>query len=196
MALKATVSTNIPADPDRKTRTAVREAAAAGAKLHHVRHMPWHFESFAPQKYGYKNRSKDYLDLKRKLGLSANPLDFSGTTKREILGSYQITVTGTRGAQLRMKCSLLGATTGRVLDISAIERLLKSESKQHDRSRLARLLERLKKTGGRMTFGQEQAVHRNAELTAIAGDELKAIANEEEQVFKAAISKPDPMRTV
>lgn len=196
MAIRATISTNIPSDPDRKTRSSVRAAVTEAAKTHHQRHMPWHFEEFAPQKYGYRPRSTRYLDLKHKLGLPLNnSLVFSGQTRNEILTSATITATGTRGAQLKMKCSILGMTTGRTLDIAAIERILKAESNRHDRSRLSRLLERLKKSGGRLTVGQEESIRRNAELTAIASDEIRYLARVEEKVFKTEINKPEPMRT-
>ena len=197
MQVRATVSTNIPADPDRKTRAAIREASKAGAQVHHDKHMPWHFERFAAAKYGYEDRSPQYLELKRKLGMPASPLMFSGTLRSEILSSYQISATGTRGATLKMKASLLGATSGRVLDVAAIKRMLDDTSRHnHNEARLRRLLTRLLKTGGRMTIGQEQAVKRHAELTAIAADELKRIAATEEQVFGAEIKRPEPMRKV
>ena len=168
MEIRPTISTNIPADPDRKTRAAVKAACIAGATEHHDRNMPWHFEPFAAAKYGYQRRSTAYNELKQKLGLPLNPLTFSGKTKSEILTSYTISATGTRGATLKMKASLLGATSGKVLDIAAINRMLADERRTHDRSRLLRLLERLKKSGGKLTQGQEQAIARNAELTAIA----------------------------
>lgn len=196
MQIKTTVSTNLPADPDRKTRAAIKEASIAGAKEHHSRHMPWHFESFAGAKYGYAKRSPAYNELKRKLGLPLNPLDFKGQTKSEVLTSYTITATGTRGATLRMKASLLGASSGKVLDIAAITRMLADGRKQHDSSRLMRLLSRLKKNGGRMTAGQKQSIARNAELTAITKDELNWIAKTEEAAFAEAIKRPEPMRTV
>ena len=193
---KATVSTNLPQDSDRHTRAATKAAAKAGAQVHHDRHMPWHFESFAPQKYGYEKRSPEYLELKRKLGLSPNSLEFSGQLKSEIMSSYSITATGTRGAVLKMKASLLGATSGKVLDIAAIKRLLAAGNKAHDHSRLQRLLVRLLKSGGKMTAGQQAAIKRNAELTAIASDELKFIAGTEEQAFHETFNRPNPMREV
>lgn len=196
MQLRTTVSTNIPADPDRKTRAAIKAAAIAGAEEHHRRHMPWHFESFAHPKYGIPPRSPAYNDLKKKLGLPTNPLLFSGKTKSEILTSYRITATGTRGASLHMKASLLGATSGKVLDIEAIHRLLADGRRSHEHPRLMRLLQRLKKNGGRMTRGQEQAIARNAELTAIAADELRHIALTEERVFAATMNQREPMRTL
>lgn len=196
MQLKTTVSTNLPADPDRKTRAAIKTAAIAGAKEHHTRHMPWHFENFAVPKYGYTRRSTAYEELKQKLGLPLNPLLFSGTTKSEILTSYVIKATGTRGASLHMKASLLGATSGRVLDIAAINRMFADVRSGHESKRLLRLLARLKKNGGRMTRGQKQAIARNAELTAIARDEIKWIAKTEEAAFAEAITKREPMRTL
>lgn len=196
MQLRTTISTNLPADPDRKTRAAIKTASIAGAEEHHRRHMPWHFERFAAAKYGYQTRSPAYDDLKRKLGLPLNPLSFKGQLKSEILSSYRITATGTRGASLHMKASLLGATSGKVLDIEAITRMLADGRRQHDRGRLMRLLQRLKKNGGRLTTGQQQAIARNAELTAIASDELRHLAAVEERAFAAAMNQPEPMRTV
>ena len=196
MQLRTTVSTNIPADPDRKTRKAIKAASIAGAEEHHRRHMPWHFEPFAGPKYGYPRRSQAYDELKQKLGLPLNPLMFSGKTKSEILTSYVIKATGTRGASLHMKASLLGATSGRVLDIAAINRMFADVRSGHESKRLLRLLARLKKNGGRMTRGQKQAIARNAELTAIARDEIKWIAKTEEAAFAEAITKREPMRTL
>ncbi|MFM9964443.1 MAG: hypothetical protein ACKV2Q_24840 [Planctomycetaceae bacterium] len=193
--VRATISTNLPSDPDRKTRTAIREAAIAGAKVHHARHIPRHDQTFAGPKYGYSPRSLAYQDLKKKLGIDNRPLHFSGKTMAELKSSYQISATGTRGAKLRMKCSLLGANTGRVLDVEAINRLLADGRRKHEHPRLMRLLARLKKTGGRLTTGQKHAIARNAEITAISPDELQWIAKTEEDAFALSIKKPDPMRT-
>lgn len=158
--------------------------------------MKWHFEAFAAPKYGYAKRSPAYLELKKKLGLSSNPLSFAGQLKSDILGSYRITATGTRGARLHMKASLLGATSGRVLDVAAIERLLADARKKHDHPRLIRLLNRLRKNGGQLTRGQEQAIARNAELTAITKDELNHLARIEEQTFHAEINRKLAMRMI
>jgi len=196
MQIKTTVSTNIPADPDRKTRAAVKAASIAGAEEHHRRHMPWHFEQFAAAKYGYSRRAPAYNELKQKLGLSLNPLAFSGKTRSEILTSYVIKATGTRGASLHMKASLLGATSGKVLDIAAINRMLADGRRSHDRGRLMRLLQRLKKNGGKLTAGQQQALARNAELTVIAADELNWIAKTEEAAFAREMLKPEPIRVI
>lgn len=194
MEIRTTVSTNIPADPDRKTRAAIKAASIAGAQGHHDRNMPWHFEAFAAAKYGYSRRSPAYNELKQKLGLPLNPLSFSGKTKSEILTSYIIKATGTRGASLHMKASLLGATSGKVLDIDAINRMLADGRRGHQYTRLMRLLQRLKKSGGKMTAGQKQAIARNAELTAMTSDELKWIAKTEEEVFAREIKKREPTR--
>lgn len=196
MAIRTTVSTNLPADPDRKTRAAIKAAAIAGAKEHHTRHMPWHFEPFAIPRYGYKPRSPAYQELKRKLGLPLNPLMFRRKTKSEILSSYVIKATGTRGASLHMKASLLGASSGKVLDVEAINRMLADGRRSHDRGRLTRLLQRLKKSGGTMTKGQEQAIQRNIELTRMTNDELKWIAAVEERVFAVEMARPEPTRTL
>ncbi len=196
MELRTTVSTNIPADPDRKTRAAVKAASIAAAKEHHARHMPWHFTLFANAKYGYTRRSDAYNDLKKKLFGHFKSLEFSGKTKSEILSSYIIKATGTRGASLHMKASLLGSTSGKVLDIDAINRMLADGRRGREYTRLMRLLQRLKKNGGKMTRGQEQAIARNAELTAIASDELRHLAQTEERVFGEAMNQRDPMRTL
>jgi len=196
VATRITISTNIPADPDRKTRAAVKAASVAAAKEHHERNIPRHDQTFAPAKYGYASRSPAYRELKRKLGIDDRSLHFSGNTMAELKSSYTITATGTRGASLKMKASLLGATSGRVLDINAINRMLADGRRQHDRSRLMRLLSRLQKTGGKLTQGQQQAIARNAEITAIAVDEFKHLAKVEEATFVTEINAREPMRTL
>ena len=197
MATRATISTNIPTDGGgRKVRAAVKEAVIAAAKTHHQRHMPWHFETFATQKYGYPQRSPAYNELKTKLGMAQRPLVFSGKTRAEILSSAKISATGTRGATLKMKCSLLGANTGRVLDVAAIERMLADARKAHAHPRLLRLLARIKKNGGKLTHGQENAIRRAEELKAIAADELKYLAIIEDQTFNTEINRPEPSRTL
>lgn len=173
--------------------------------------MPWHFSLYANYKYGYTPRSPAYTDLKMRLLGHKKSLEFSGQLKSEILSSYRITATGTRGARLHMKASLLGATSGKVLDVASIERMLlglrrdrfvnptkfaASKSGQFNEGRLIRLLQRLKKTGGQLTRGQEQAIARNAELTAIAKDELNHLARIEEQTFHAEINRKLAMRMI
>jgi len=196
MQIKTTISTNLPSDPDRHVRACIKAATTAAAAEHHRRHMERHFENFAGPKYGYQKRSPAYLELKQKLGLTSNPLSFSGQLKSEILGSYRISATGTRGARLHMKASLLGATSGRVLDVAAIERMLADASKKHDHPRLIRLLSRLRKNGGKLTHGQEQAIARNAELTAITSDELRHLAKIEENTFHREMGRKLAMRLI
>jgi hypothetical protein len=194
--MRATLSTNIPEDADRKTLAAIKAACVAAATEHHHRHIPWHFELFAIDKYHYEERSRAYNELKTKLGLPLNPLQFRGKTLAEVMTSFTISATGTRGATLRMKASLLGATTGRVLDIEAIKRMLADERKKHQHPRLMRLLARLVKNDGKMTYGQRQAVYRHAELTAIADDERNHLVRVEEETFTKEMARPEPMRTV
>ena len=205
MQFRPTISTNIPSDPDRHVRAAVKAATTAAAEEHYRRSMAsgWHFENFAIAKYGYRKRSPGYLDLRERLksaGMLAGdvnqPLLFTGKTLSEIKAFHQVRATGTRGASLVMKVSLMGANTGRVLDIDAIQRMLNDARKAHDHPRLMRLLGRLKKNGGKLTSGQEQAIARHAELTAISGDELKHQAKIEEQVFHREIGQKLAMRVI
>ena len=197
MQIRTTVSTNIPADPDRKTRAAVRAACAAGAKEHHDRHIPRHDQNFATPKYGYAKRGDEYRALKRALGIDDRPLHYSGRTMAELMSSYTITVTGTRGARLAMKTSL-GIDSGRIKDAAAILRLIDAAKTQGERLKLLRFLKRLNKQirlhGVAMTGTQKKALMRHAEITAVSSDELKHIAKTEEATFAAAINKREPMR--
>lgn len=60
---KITTTVTLPRDPRllvRDHNTILRETLREAAFEHHRRHIPWHFESFAPAKYGYARRGKKY----------------------------------------------------------------------------------------------------------------------------------------
>jgi hypothetical protein len=138
LSFKAAIETT--RDPDLYARdhaTFTREAFKAGAQYHWKKHIPRHFQSFAPAKYGYKprrsianagifeavglnpwspgdRRNQPYQAFKDKLGLPPNVL--SGSLQRMCTGTEpMITATATRGATLRMRVpAYAGGSTGRL----------------------------------------------------------------------------------
>lgn len=147
------VNANLPRDPQvyvRDHATALRETLGESAKEHHDRHIPWHFEPFAPSKYGYIKRGAKYQKLKDRMGLpplvGPNPKT-SGNLKTEVESRYDITKTQTK-ATLKMRLPFKGGT-GRL---------------------------RLRPGQTELTSPQEQILHRIAELSAIAKDETKHLA--------------------
>lgn len=148
------VNMTLPRDPDlyvRDHERNLRLSLADAAIEHHDRHIPWHFEAFAPQKYGYKKRGSKYQRIKDRMGLpplvSPNPKT-SGSLKAEVAYHYQITSTQTR-ARLIMRLPFQGGT-GRL---------------------------RLRAGQVQLTSPQEQIVNRIAELSVIADDESAYLAD-------------------
>lgn len=140
-----TVTTTYPRDPrlfDRDHKTFTRESLRAMAVEHHQRHMPWHFEQFAAQKYGYARRSRKYQARKDRMGLPplVSPAATSGQLRTAITQFRQITATSNR-ARLIMRLPFKGGTG------------------------------RLKVTGGALSNQQKQVLTRIAELEVIAPDE-------------------------
>lgn len=86
-------------DSLKKTPEILQKATADGASYWHYGILPGHFEKQASFKYGYAQRSKNYL---KKPGKGTKPdLVFSGAMRRELIANRAITTTGT-GAKLRM----------------------------------------------------------------------------------------------
>lgn len=107
------INVEMPRDPrllQRDHATFMRESFGEGARFHHERHIPWHFESFAVQKYGYKKRSRRYQKRKDARGLP--PLVWTGATRAVVKSSRQITKTQ-KGAKLILRLPFKGGT-GRV----------------------------------------------------------------------------------
>jgi hypothetical protein len=107
----------LPKDPRLLVRdhaTFLREAFGEAARFHHERHIPWHFESFAAAKYGYKKRSRRYQKRKDARGLP--DLVWTGATRAVVKGSRQITKTQ-KGAKLILRLPFKGGTGNfRVMD--------------------------------------------------------------------------------
>lgn len=148
------VGMTLPRDPDlyvRDHERNLRLSLADAAIEHHDRHIPWHFESFGPAKYGYKKRGAKYQRIKDRMGLpplvSPNPKT-SGNLKQEVTYHYQITATQTR-SRLIMRLPFQGGT-GRL---------------------------RLKAGQVSLTSPQEQILNRIAELSVIAPDERAYLAD-------------------
>lgn len=193
--IRATISSTLPSDPDRKTRAAIKEATAATAALHHERHLPWHFEPFAAAKYGYTPRSKQYTKRKLQAGRGNKPLVYTGLTKSEILSSRQIRSTGSRGATLILKATLEGITSGKFLKIEDVNRLLAGlRQDSARRKKMERLQARMAKLRD-MTDQQKQMARRHSEITAIAPDELNHLMKHEEATFYRLFLKPEPKRS-
>lgn len=108
---KLQVTATFPRDPRLLVRdhaTFLRDTLRDAAAEHHRRHIPWHFKSFAPAKYGYKPRSTRYRRLKAALGIT-DPLVFTGRTREQVTTQRTITATQRR-ASLIMRLPLLGGT--------------------------------------------------------------------------------------
>jgi len=202
MATRATLSTNITNDGRRKTLAAVRAATKAAASTHAARHLKWHFEKFAIPKYGYEQRSRPYKKLRAKMVAAGvmsgedidRPLVFRKELINAVLNRWRVTATGTEGASLILKAPL---QSGRFLDIAAVKRMLDSTKRaEADAPRLRRLLVKLLKSGGEMTKQQKNVLKRQAELKAIAKDELAYLIKIEEQFFSDVLNKPERMRTL
>ena len=148
-----TVTTSYPRDPrlfERDHARFMRDTLRDAMALHHTRHIPWHFEKFAPSKYGYLPRRSRYQARKDKLGLpplvSPNP-ETSGELRTAMTQFRQITATQTRG-RLILRLPFRGGTG------------------------------RMKKIGnGGLTQSQKNVMARIAEMEVIAADEREYLMN-------------------
>lgn len=156
------ISGSLPANPSRKQRKWIREAVTAAADYHHRHHIPKHFQTQAATKYGYKRRSRRWQDTKKKLGRSAMPMIFTGTTKQEITSHREIRATSTRGARLIMRASLRGLTSGRY---------------------------RIKVGQFRLSEQQEQIEARRQEIVALTADEITTLARVEEEAYQQQVDQ-------
>jgi hypothetical protein len=167
---KPSVTTSLPLDPRlyvRRHNTNLRETLGLAAAVHHTRHIPWHFEQFAPQKYGYAKRNAKYQARKDRLGLpplvSPNPRT-SGQLRTAMTAFRTITKTKSR-ARLILRLPFKGGMTG-----------------------VARF--RQKRIGGGLTSSQQQIMHRIAEMEAVASDEQQYINNFIEQEYARRANLP------
>jgi len=95
----------------------LREANRHAAVYHHRKHIPRHFQSFAPAKYGYAPRRsmlsnrKSYQSLKDRLGLPplVSPRLTGGQTQRQVTSQRQVTATQHR-SRLIMRLPFRGGT--------------------------------------------------------------------------------------
>ncbi len=191
LAIKQTVSSQLPTDPTREQRTWIREAAKAGARFHHDHHIPRHFASGAANRYGYVPRAKKYqrwkLRIAGRLGFRYGgrlPLILTGRTRDEITSSRQIRATSTRGATLLLRASLTGLGSGRLMDLAAVKRLQAAgKISKHG-------LLRLTKAAAGMTDSQRKAFQVVKELEVYTADEAQAVAREEERVYARFAGMP------
>ena len=174
------VSMTLPKDPrlfvvDHNRN--LREANQQGMHLHHRRHIPWHFQTFAAVKYGYKPRNKKYLARKLKQKGHLLPMVFSGASRAKAMAEH--TVSGTpKGAKLTFNLAIKGGITGRVVDAAAAARLFAAGKR---------------KTAGfsqKQIDGQKNILMRVAEMQTIAVDEARAIAAEVKKVYVEGANKP------
>lgn len=114
---KLTVTTTLPRDPRllgrdhaRMLNDTLREAAAE----HHKRHVPRHFQAFAPAKYGYARRGSKYQKIKDRLGLPPLVSPYSlkqGRLPTHVAVMQQFNITATqKRATLKMRLPFRGGT--------------------------------------------------------------------------------------
>lgn len=75
---------------------AVRAALREVVEAWHKDTLPKHFEPSAVSRYGYKPRTKKYEIRKAKKFHHRNPLQFTGTLRREVSRQVRITATATK----------------------------------------------------------------------------------------------------
>lgn len=156
----------LPRDPalfERDHRRALREAFTSAAVLHHTRHIPRHFESFASTKYRYARRKAKYEARKQRLLGHRLPLVFTGRTRDTVTMLRTIRATP-KGATLTMRLPIRGGT-GRLVDAAA-------------RARMIRAGRRVKPLSDRAINSQKVILQIIAELETISPDENEAIRRE------------------
>lgn len=164
---KLTVVTTLPRDPRllvRDHNRILNETLREAAYEHHRRHIPWHFESFAAQKYGYHRRGKKYQRLKDRLGLPPLVSPFSQKQGRAptfmfIRTNFQVTATSKRST-LKMRLPFGGGTG------------------------------RLRIQGGGLTDHQQALLMTIAELEVIASDEQQYLNQFVEQLYTKKANAP------
>lgn len=163
-----TFTITFPRDPRLYTRDHnrhIREANKQAAKIHHQRHVPRHFEAFAPAKYGYFKRSKKYEVRKFKQVGHNRPLEFTGISKRHILRFTDDMVKATpKGSTLTVKLQIKGGS-GRVIDAAAAARLFAAGKRK------------TATISKQQIQSQKEILRRVAEMGAISPDERQYIGD-------------------
>lgn len=147
---KLVVTTTLPRDPRLLGRDHARnlnDTLREAAEEHHKRHIPRHFQSFAPAKYGYARRGTKYQRIKDRLGLPPLVSPYSlkqgrMPTQVAVMQQFKITATQKR-ASLKMRLPFSGGTG------------------------------RLRVEGNGLTDHQKALLRTIAELEAIAPDEQR-----------------------
>lgn len=101
-------------DPAKKiagARAAVKEALLLGIQFWHKRFLPEHFRPGASGRYGYRQRSGDYLKRKAKDKPGAPDLVYSGRM-RDACQKYMHYQASAGGAKVRMHVGHLRTKTG------------------------------------------------------------------------------------
>jgi hypothetical protein len=117
---KLIVATSLPRDPRllvREHNRILNDTLREAAFEHHRRHISWHFEPFAAQKYGYHRRGRKYQALKDRLDLPPLVSPFSLKQGRLptfmfVRASFEVTATPKRST-LKMRLPF-GGGTGRL----------------------------------------------------------------------------------
>lgn len=163
----------LPRDPEvllREHNRILRLSLADAAIEHHDRHIPWHFEHFAPAKYGYARRMAKYQRLKDTMGLPplVSPSRYtSGRLRNEVRFHFRVTSTR-KNARLIMRLPFKGGT-GRV---------------------------RLRPGQAKLKSSQEQVLARITELEAVAPDESRYLAKFIEERYAMRARLPSTGRKV
>lgn len=168
------ITTSWPRDPRLHTRdhaTFLRESLRETAIEHHRRHIPWHFEQFAAAKYGYKPRTRGYLSIKRKLGLSL-PLVFTGRSRASATSQREVTATQNR-VTLKLRLDIRGRdAAGNQVVISGSGRF------------------RMKPGQMSLSRAQMQILARIEELRAVSADEHAYLAKFLAEKYTARANAP------
>ncbi|OGT59922.1 MAG: hypothetical protein A3E01_10790 [Gammaproteobacteria bacterium RIFCSPHIGHO2_12_FULL_63_22] len=149
---KLIVTTTLPRDPRLLVRNHgkhLNDTLRAAANWHHETHIPRHFQSFAPAKYGYARRGRKYQKLKDRLGLGPLVSPFSRRQGRlpttlAVMQGFNVTATQKR-ATLKMRLPFRGGSG------------------------------RLRVRGSGLSVHQETLLRTIAEIEVISADEQRSI---------------------